>query len=279
MTGTTSEEMPDLRAVSYTVDERIAIITLDRPHRNNAWTGTMDREYRFCLDLAESDPSVSAIVVTGAGERFCVGGDSQALEGHVERGGYDTGLVGDEATPGYGVEPIFDHPFACHFGLSKPVIAAVNGAAAGIGMALAMFADLRFATPGAKFTTAHGKLGLPPEYGLSWLLPRMVGLPRALDVLLTSRVLLAEEALEWGLINGIRPPDELLAFSVDYAKQLVASVAGGSLRASRQQVYRDLHGDIGTSVVDSMRLLNEMMGGDEYREGVAALVEKRPPRF
>ncbi len=271
--------VPELRAVSYEVGDRIAVITLDRPHRNNAWTGTMDREYRFCLDQADTDPEVRVIVITGAGERFCVGGDSQALEGHVDRGSYDTGLVGDEATPGHGVEPVFDHPFACHFGLSKPVIAAVNGAAAGIGMALAMFADLRFATPGAKFTTAHGKLGLPPEYGLSWLLPRMVGLPRALDVLLTSRVLLAEEALDWGLINAIHPVDELLPKTIEYAKMLSTSVAAGSLRTSRRQVYRDLHGDIGRSVTDSMALLDEMMGGEEYREGVAALVEKRPPRF
>ncbi len=270
---------PEFRAVRYEVDDRVALITLDRPHRNNAWTGTMDREYRFCLDRAESDPIVRVIVVTGSGKRFCVGGDSQALEGHAERGSYDTGLSGDEPTPGYGVDPAFDHPFACHFGLSKPVIAAVNGAAAGIGMALAMFADLRFTTPGAKFTTAHGKLGLPPEYGLSWLLPRMVGLPRALDILLSSRVLLAEEALEWGLINAIHPEDQLLDTTLDYARTLASGVAAGSLRTSRQQVYRDLHGDIGRSVSDSMLLLDQMMGSDEYREGVAALVEKRPPRF
>ncbi len=279
MTNTPAMNTPELRAVSYATDDRVALISLDRPHRNNAWTGTMESEYRFCLDQAESDPNIGVIVITGNGERFCVGGDSQALEGHVDRGSYDTGLRGNEATPGYGVEPMFDHPFAYHFGLSKPVIAAVNGAAAGIGMALAMYADLRFATPGAKFTTAHGKLGLPPEYGLSWLLPRMIGVPRALDVLLTSRVLLAEEALEWGLINAIHPAEELLPATIAYAKMLVSSVAAGSLRASRQQLYRDLHGDIGTSVTDSMRLLNDMMGGAEYREGVAALVEKRPPRF
>lgn len=268
-----------LRAVRYEVDRRIACITLNRPHRNNAWTGTMDREYRACLAEADRDPSVRVIIVTGAGKRFCVGGDSQALEGHVERGSYDTGLQGDEAEPGYGLEPEFDHPFASHFGLSKPVIAAVNGAAAGIGMALAMFADLRFASPGAKFTTAHGKLGLPPEYGLSWLLPRMVGVPRAMDILLTSRVLLAEEALEWGLINTIYPETELLDRTLDFAEALTSGVAAGSLQTTRQQVYRDLHGDIGRSVTDSMRLLNEMMAGEEYREGVTALTEKRPPRF
>ncbi len=269
----------ELRATRYEVTDRVAIIRLHRPHRHNAWTGTMDREYRWCLARADHDDEVRVIVVTGSGSRFCVGGDSQALVGHVERGGYDTGLVGDEATPGHGVDARFDHPFACHFGLTKPVVAAVNGAAAGIGMALAAFADLRFADPGAKFTTAHGKLGLPPEYGLSWLLPRMIGVPRALDLLLTSRVMTAEEAHDWGFVHRIHPTESLLEATVDFARHLATTVAAASLRTSRQQLYRDLHDDIGTSVTQSMTLLDEMMGGPEYAEGVRALVEKRPPRF
>ncbi len=269
----------ELRATRYEVQDRVAVIRLHRPHRHNAWTGTMDREYRWCLARAEHDDDVRVIVITGSGRRFCVGGDSQALVGHVERGGYDTGLVGDEATPGHGFDPRFDHPFACHFGLTKPVVAAVNGAAAGIGMALAAFADLRFADPGAKFTTAHGKLGLPPEYGLSWLLPRMIGVPRALDLLLTSRVMTAEEALDWGFVNRIHPAESLLEATLAFAEELASTVAAGSLRMSRQQTYRDLHGDIGASVTDSMSLLHEAMRGPEYAEGVRALVEKRQPRF
>ena len=140
-------------------------------------------------------------------------------------------------------------------------------------------ADLRFASPGTKFTTAHGKLGLPPEYGLSWMLPRIVGLTRALDILLSSRVMLAEEALEWGYLNAIHPADELLDRVLDYAEQLASGVAAGSLRETRQQVYLDLHRDVGTSVTESLRLLDSMMKHPEYREGVQALVEKRPPDF
>lgn len=269
----------ELKAVSYAIENRSAVITLNRPHRGNAWTGRMDTEYRWCLDLADNDPKVRTIVVTGAGERFCVGGDSKALEGHVDRGGYDTGVSDDASKPGYGVQPEFDHPFACHYGLTKPVIAAVNGAAAGIGMALACFADLRFTTPGAKFTTAHGKLGLPPEYALSWVLPRLVGLGRGLDLLLSSRVILAEEALAWGLVNEIHDAGQLLPATLAYAEQLAASVGAGALTASRQMTYADLHRDVGSSVDESMAKLNEMMGADEYRKGVAALVEKRPPHF
>lgn len=268
-----------LTATRYETRGRVAVIFLHRPHRNNAWTGTMDREYRWCLDRAEHDERVGAIVITGTGTRFCVGGDSQALAGHAERGGYDTGLSGTEATPGYGVDRSFDHPLAYHYGLSKPVIAAVNGAAAGIGMALACYADLRVAEATTKFTTAHGKLGLPAEYGLSWMLPRMIGLTRAMDILLSSRVVLGDEAHAIGLVNQLHPADELLDAAVDYADTLVRTVAASSLRETRRQTYQDLHGSIGNSVATSMRLLDEMMQGDEYREGVNALLEKRPPRF
>lgn len=269
----------ELHATSYAVEGRTAVITLDRPHRGNAWTGKMDTEYRWCLDQADTDPNVRVIVVTGAGKQFCVGGDSQALEGHAEKGGYDRGLTGTEATPGYGVAPEFDHAFASHFGLSKPVIAAINGAAAGIGLSLAAFADLRFAAPGAKFTTAHGKLGLPAEYGLSWLLPKIMGATRAMDVLLTSRVFLSEEALDMGFLNAIHPLDELMPNVMEYAEQLASSVASVSLRETRRQVYLDMHRDIGTSVNESIRLLDELMRSDEYKQGVRALVDKRPPNF
>ena len=113
--------------------------------------------------------------------------------------------------PGYGVRPEFDADFAYQFGIPKPIIAAVNGPAAGVGLVLACYCDLRFAARGAKLTTSHGRLGLPAEYGLSWLLPRLIGVTRAADLLLSSRVVLAEEAEQLGLVNRVLPPDELLA--------------------------------------------------------------------
>ena len=255
------------------------MITLNRPERGNAWTGRVDTEYRWCLQQADADEGVRVIVVAGAGERFCVGGDSRALEGHADRGGYDRGLSDEQSEPGYGLHPDFDQPFASHFGLSKPLIAAVQGAAAGIGLSLVAFCDLRFAAEGTKFTTAHGKLGLPAEYGLSWMLPRVVGTTRAMELLLTSRVFLAEEALEIGFLNAVLPADELMAYVLDYAQRLAASVAPTSLQETRRQVYLDLHRSAGESVSESMRLLNEMMGTPDYRQGVKALTEKRPPNF
>jgi enoyl-CoA hydratase/carnithine racemase len=238
----------------------------------------MHAEYRRLLALAEADGGVRTIVVTGRGSAFCVGGDSEALAGHAERGSYDDGLSGTEATPGYGVRSEFDHPFAYHFGLSKPVIAAINGPAAGIGLVLACFADLRFARPGVKLTTAHGKLNLPAEYGLSWILPRLMGLTNAMDLLLTSRVVLTDEAARLGLVNRICDGD-LLDETLAFAADLAATVSARSLTETRRQVYADLHRGVGQSVEASIELLESMMTDDDYRKGVGALLERRPPEF
>lgn len=269
----------ELKVMLYQVTDGIATLTLNRPRRRNAWTGRMHAEYRCALERADRDPAVGAIVVTGAGDTFCVGADSRALEGHVDKGGYDPGTPQDMARPGYGVRPEFDADFACQFGMTKPVIAAINGAAAGVGLVIACYADLRFAVTGAKLTTAHGKLNLPAEFGLSWLLPRLIGLTRANEVLLSSRVFLTDEAYEMGLVNAVLAADELLPHTYAYAQQLLASVSPGSLRATKRQIYADLHRDAKSAVESANSLIREMAKQDDYAEGVAAFVEKRPPRW
>jgi enoyl-CoA hydratase/carnithine racemase len=267
------------KATEYRVRDGVAVIALNRPRRMNAWTGRMHTEYRWCLAEANADREVGAIVVTGNGRAFCVGGDAEALQGHADRGGYDPGTPEPLARPGFGTASEFDASFAYHFGLDKPVIAAINGAAAGVGLALACFADLRFAAAGAKLTTAHGKLNLPAEYGLSWLLPRMIGLTRANELLLSSRVFLAEEAQALGLVNAVHPPEAVLAEAQAYARRLIETVAPESLRQTRWQIYRDLHRDVAAAVTASEDLLQTMMKQPDYREGVAAFLEKRPPRW
>ena len=269
----------ELKVVKYAVERHVATVTLARPQRLNAWTGRMHAEYRWAIAQAENDAAIGAIVVTGEGRGFCAGADSQALEGHITKGGYDPGTPAEMANPGYGVSPEFDQNFTFHFGLTKPVIAAINGPAAGVGLVLACYADIRFAAAGAKMTTAHGKLGLPAEYGLSWLLPRLIGLSRANDLLLTSRTFLAEEAAEMGLINAVLPAGELLPHTYTYAHTLAENIAPQSVRATKRQIYLDLHRGAGEAVVESEALLRELARGPEYREGVAALVEKRLPRF
>lgn len=269
----------ELKTIRYEVADRVATITLDRPHRLNAWTGRMHTEYRWALQRAQDDDDVRVVVVTGAGRGFCAGADAGALEGHAERGSYDPGTPADLATPGYGVRPELDHDFAFHLGLRTPVIAAVNGPAAGVGLVLACYCDLRFAAEGVKLTTAHGRLNLPAEYGLSWLLPRIVGLGRANDLLLSSRVVLADEALELGLVNRVLPADELLPATYEYARVLAHGVARRSLAETKRAIALDLFRDLGTSVAESARLLDEMMGEADFAEGTRALVDKSPPSF
>jgi enoyl-CoA hydratase/carnithine racemase len=269
----------DLHVVRYEVSDRVATVTLDRPERLNAWTGRMHTEYRWCLAQAEADPAVRVVVVTGAGRGFCAGADFRALEKNVAGGGYDDGVREELATPGYGVRSEFDHAFAFHYGMATPVIAAVNGPAAGVGLVLACYCDLRFAAAGAKLTTSAPRLGLPAEFGLSWVLPRLVGLGRATDLLLSSRVVLAEEAAAMGLVNRVLPPDELLPATYDYARALAHDISPASLRETKRQIYGDLHGDVGSAVERSVTLTDEMMGGADYAEGVRAWTERRNPDF
>jgi len=269
----------DLEATRYGVDGAVATITLHRPERLNAWTARMNAEYRMLLQTAADDPAVRVIVVTGSGRGFCAGAESEDLADHAERGAYDPGAPDDLATPGQGVRPEFDAELAHPFGIPKPVLAAINGPVAGIGFALACYCDLRFAAGGAKFTTAHGKLGLPCAFGLAWLLPKLIGLPRALDLILSSRTFDADEAQALGLVTAVVGPDQLLDHVTGYARMLATTVSPASLAASKRQVYEAFHQTAAESVRAAEALLSPMMAGPDYREGVAALREKRPPVF
>ena len=179
------------------------------------------------------------------------------------------------------MRPELDHDFAWHYGLRLPVIAAVNGACAGVGLALVLFCDLRFVSAPAKLTTAAPRLGLPAEYGMSWVLPRLVGATQAADLLLSGRVVTGGETADWGLWNGVAADgEEALDAARECAHRLATTVSSASLAVTKRQLYDDLlRHDVGASVEESKRLLNEMMAGADYREGVAALREKRAPRF
>ena len=269
----------DLGGGLYSVDNQIATITLNRPHRGNAWTGRMHTEYRYLLDQADRDPHVRVIILTGTGERFCVGGDSQALDGHAKKGGYDAGTPTSIVTPGSAEFPPFAEDFAYQFALSKPIIAAINGAAAGVGLVMACYADIRFAVPGPKLTTAHGPLNLPAEYGLSWLLPRLIGGARALELLLSSRKFLTDEAYQIGLVHRLVSPDDLLAETRAYAADLIQRVSPEALRQSKRQTYLDFHRDVGMSVREANDLLDAMVKQPDYSEAIQAFLEKRPAKW
>ena len=273
----------ELSAVRWEIDDRVATVWLHRPHRHNAWTGTMHTEYRQVMADLEHRDDVRAVVVTGTPPAFCVGGDSRALEGHGERGGYDSGLPAQPARPGTGsdVDDRLDADFVWQLGYRLPIIAAVNGACAGVGLALALWCDLRFVAAEAKLTTAAAKLGLPAEYGMSWILPRLVGVTRANDLLLSSRVVTGSETAEWGLWNGVEADGEAtLAAAQAYGRLLAVSTGPAAVTTAKRQLTVDLlRHDPAASIADSLQLLDEAMGTAEYREGVAALTEKRPPNF
>jgi enoyl-CoA hydratase/carnithine racemase len=176
-----------------------------------------------------------------------------------------------------GVREEVERGFAWQLRTSKPVIAAVNGPVAGIGLVLALFCDLRFAAPGAKLTTSFGRLGLPAEYGSSWLLPRLVGRSRAADLLFSSRVVLADEALALGLVDRVCSVED----TVRYARTIAAEISPASLRVIKQQLWDDVVGGrtVDASIESSYALLQQMVGEPDFREGVRAMQEKRPPSF
>jgi len=269
----------DLKETRYEVKDRVATITLNRPHRANAWTGVMHTEYRYLLNEADLDPEVGAIIVTGAGDFFCVGADTEALSGFSESGKYSSGTGPDLITPGSDEFPAFLHEYVYHFALSKPVIAAMSGPAAGVGFVLACYTDVRFAVPGAKLTTAHGPLNLPAECGLSWLLPRLIGGARAVELLISSRKFLTDEAHAIGLVHRLVPPEDLMAETRAYALDLIARNSPESLRQSKRQTYIDYHRDVGTAVREAGDILQDMVGQPDYAEGIKALVERRAPNW
>jgi len=270
---------------TYEVADGVAVVTLNRPERLNAWTARMEAEYRAALTEADADPGVRVAVVTGAGRGFCAGADTKALTGIVESGVYGSTDVtkapapSDPASPTDAQRPDFDHGFSWTFGLRKPLIAAINGPAAGVGFVLACYADIRFAAAGAKLTTSFGRLGLPAEHGVAWVLPRLIGMGRAADLLFSSRVVLAEEAERMGLVNGVHPPDELLPRTLEYARRMAAEISPWSLRALKSQLYTDQLQGLHESASSAEALLRESFGGADFEEGVAALTEKRPPAF
>ena len=268
-----------LKATSWETVGRVAVIRLNRPHRNNAWTGRMHHEYRALIERAETDPDIRCIVVTGEGRSFCVGADSEALVGHADRGGYDPGLPAELPMPGYGVRDDYDDDFVFHYGLRTPVIASINGPCAGVGFVLACYADLRFAAKGARLATANARLGLPAEFGLSWVLPRLVGVTRAAELLMTGRKFRAEEAEGWGLFNEVIEPNQLMAHVMEVARGLAENVGPKAVATTKYQLYRDADRSVGPAVSDAQRFMRETMAGPEFAEGVKAFREGVPPDF
>ncbi|VTU30713.1 enoyl-CoA hydratase-related protein [Variovorax sp. PBL-E5] len=272
----------DLHVTELRIENHVGIVRLARPDRGNSWTNRMNAEYRWLMQSLEDNPDVRVIVVTGAGRQFCVGADFKALDHHREsdKDYVESSRHEDMARPGHGVRPEFDHELVWHWGLSKPVIAAVNGACAGIALALTAFCDLRYAAAGAKFTSSTPRLGLPSEYGLSWVLPRIVGLTRAAEVLLTGRVFVAEEMLAMGFLNAVFPAEAFEARVLAVATEMAHGVSPIAVKAAKRQLYAEqLDHDPGHAVENAKALTGKFLKHPDFREGVAAAQAKRAPFF
>jgi enoyl-CoA hydratase/carnithine racemase len=262
--------------VSCSVSDAVALVRFERAERRNAWNTSMQAAYRAALARCERDPQIRAVVVTGAGDTFSVGGDVEVLRSLGESGSWHPAIADPSADAILGND-LGSFGFVC--AMSKPVIAAINGAAAGNGFTLACFCDLRVAVSGAKLTTASSRLGLPAEHGVSWILPRIVGAGRALELLVLSPVLSAEDALAIGLVNRVVPRAELLDSALQLARRLADEISPASVRMMKGQLLADERRSLAESVSAATALVTEALTSADYREGVAAFLERRPPSF
>jgi enoyl-CoA hydratase/carnithine racemase len=241
----------------------VATLTLNRPHRHNAWNPALERRFYQLLDQADHDDRVRAVVLTGAGRSFCPGVDSQRLQ---DIAGAAMDLTGRTS-------PAFTYAFR------KPLIAAVNGACAGLGLVQALMCDVRFASRGAKFATAFSRRGLAGEYGLTWLLPRMIGVERALDLLISGRTVDADEALALGLVSRVTEPGQVLDAAAAYARDLAANCSPASMALIKHQVLTDLDARYDEALDRAYRAMAATAEGPDFREGIDSFLQKRPPRF
>jgi enoyl-CoA hydratase/carnithine racemase len=241
----------------------------------------MGREVRHAVAQAAVDPAVVGIVVTGAGRGFCAGADLNVLAGIGSGDGDGDGDGGEDLA----VAPDPDRPadldgeYTYLLACPKPIVAAINGPVAGMAVPIALCCDLRFMAAEAPLVTSFAERGLIAEWGLSWLLPRLVGPAVALDLLFSSRRVSGEEAAQLGLVNAALPADEVLAHSVAYVEDLARRCSPTSLAIMKRQVYEQLHAGLGPAEQEAQRLMLASFGRPDFNEGVAAFMQRRPPSF
>ena len=272
-------------SISYEVEEGVGLITLNRPDRLNAWNTEIEKELRDVMQSASVSDDVRAIVITGAGRGFCAGADMSDLSDsssedsdskrELERKRLQQSpMEGQLELPGD-----YNMRYTYFTSTPKPIIAAINGPYAGLGLVMALFCDMRFASEKAVFTTAFARRGLIAEHGIDWILPRVVGLPNALDLLLSARKFDAVEAKDLGVVSKIYPHEDLMAKAMEYAKELATMVSPRSMRVMKEQVYRTQSGSLSDAVNTAFDEMFDSLDSEDFREGVAHFVEKRAPSF
>lgn len=269
----------DFEKIIYTVSDGVALLTLNNPDRRNAWGGRMSVEYRWALHHAHCDGSVRVVVVTGGGEDFCVGADSKDLNAIENSDGkYQKSRL---ELPPYpeGTPEQFRRNHAYPMCISTPIIAAVNGSCAGVGFIVASYADLRFGAEDNIIKSAFARLGLPAEYGLGWILPRMMGRANAMQILLDGDRIDAPEALRLGWLQRLYKPAELLEKTLEYAGKLARESSGFSMACMKRQLNFDAEDDFSEAYTRSVDDMNEALKHPDFKEGLRALKEKRATNF
>lgn len=249
------------------VQDGVATLTLNRPERLNAWTQQLERDYFAALAECAAREDVRVIVVTGAGRGFCAGADMQELQTLGESGVSDAQVEQQRTAQTYPLT------------VPKPIIAAINGPCAGIGLVQALMCDLRFAAEDAKLTTAFARRGLVAEHGISWVLPRLVGPARALDLLLSGRVVLGREAAAMGLVNSAMAREAVLEQTLAYAHDLAVNCSPASMATMKRQVYADLERAVPDALAEADRLMLQSFAAPDFAEGVTSFLERREPHF
>jgi enoyl-CoA hydratase/carnithine racemase len=266
--------------------DRLALIKLNRPEKLNAWTPAIGASLRRAVAACAADESVRAIVITGAGRGFCAGADMEVLQkiqdGRVSRATPETPQAEEPlppARPGLDVSPHYHSRFGYLFSVPKPVIAAINGPCAGLGFVFALYCDIRFASSDARLTTSFAQRGLIAEHGISWLLPRLVGSARALDLLLSARKFDGAEAERIGLVQRAFPPDRLMTETMAYARALADTVSPRSMAVIKAQIWNSPFQDFNQALAIADAEMKGSFASEDFREGVAHYLEKRASRF
>jgi len=266
--------------IEYEVSDPVAIIRMNRPDNLNAMTTLMLAELRHAFAAAERDEAVVGIILTGAGRGFCAGMDIAALDQISDSGRFSIDTEGLDASPG---DPAMGADFTAGFtyllALRKPLIAAINGPCAGLGFCFALLCDMRFVAREAKFSTAFSQRGLVAEHAASWILPRLIGSSRALDILWSARKFDGAEADRLGLADRLGDATSVVDDAKAYLTDLAAHASPTSLMVMKQQVYRHLMTSLGPAMSETERLMDESLERGDFREGVRSFIESRPPRF
>ena len=266
-------------SVLYGVTDQICTIALNRPEKLNAWTHQMHLDLKEAMHRAGADPEVRAIILTGSGRGFCAGADMSGLQAIGAGASAERSTTATQALQGGSTLAEFKMSYSYFPAIPKFIIAAINGPAAGLGFVIPLYADLRFAAESAVFTTAFAQRGLIAEHGVSWLLPRLVGLPAAMDLLCSARKIRAPEALELGLGSRVIPDDKLMVETRAYATLLANTVAPRSVSVMKRQIWEAEFQTLAEATTQANHEMELSFQTADFKEGVAHFLEKRAARF